>query len=182
MNTTSVENAFSLTIMGEPVAGDFTWQSDDTKLIFTPAGNLKPHTQYRVTVNMTFAEDKNGTHLSNNGSNIWEFITTGNTDDETLDTGLCAGLLVLMLLMFVVVLFAFLKGRDYGTADNNKEKSHENIDKKKVSRKGVNDDSKVKSDKPKEPEKGTGTGKEEKNKVKKSDSDDEKRLDKKVTK
>ncbi len=76
MDPASVESAFTLQADGAqtPVAGNFTWQDNNTAFSFQPASNLMLDTFYNATLDGTTAKTQGGASLGADAPN-WSFLT-----------------------------------------------------------------------------------------------------------
>ncbi len=74
MNTTSVENYFSMYPSASPgaiVDGSFAWYDGATRLVFTPSSSLEYKTDYTVKITGS-ARNHTGVNLDGDGDKVWE--------------------------------------------------------------------------------------------------------------
>jgi len=76
MDTATVQGAFSTS---PSASGTFSWNSDNTKMTFTPSPNYSASAAYTVTIN-TNAKDSSGVPLS--GNYIYSFTTGTRASDS----------------------------------------------------------------------------------------------------
>jgi parallel beta-helix repeat protein len=106
MNRSSVEGAFSLKNATTDVNGTFSWNTDSTRLVFTPSNLLTNNTSYSVSLVQT-ALDSDGIHLNETFS--WQFTTEAGAGPSLFEENWW--LIAIIVAMLVIITAQFLKNR-----------------------------------------------------------------------
>lgn len=106
MNRSSVEGAFSLKNATTDINGTFSWNTDSTRLVFTPSNLLTNNTTYSVSL-VQIALDSDGIHLNETFS--WQFTTEAGAGPSLFEENWW--LIAIIVAMLVIITAQFLKNR-----------------------------------------------------------------------